>query len=262
MGSGPDRDREATRILGTWVGNKTDPEEPWRKITETIEKDFRTWETRYPTLEGKRLIVQMIAGRKTQFLTRVQGMPKPIQAKIQKLILEFVWGKERATMNTRDIAQDPAHGGRKILDIARQNEAIDLMWVKQYLNIGQNRPKWTYMMDKILRLERPKRAKETYQMIENWNPLTQGWNLNTRSTNIPKRVHNTLRLAKKYKIELEALEPSNKTRHEMPVWLHQKACRDAARIYTTNGEKCLKKNHWTHYMRQLIEMLENIPNEH
>ena len=165
-------------------------------------------------------------------------------------------------MNTRDIAQDPAHGGRKILDITRQNEAIDLMWVKQYLNIGQNRPKWTYMMDEILHLERPKRAKEMYQMIENWNPLTQGWNLNSRSTNIPKRVHNTLRLAKKYKIELEALEPSNKTRHEMPVWLHQKACRDAARIYTTNGEKCLKKNHWTHYMRQLIEMLENIPNEH
>ena len=56
------RDHDATRILGAWVGNQVDPEEPWRKITETIEKDFKRWEARYPTLEGKRLIVQMIAG--------------------------------------------------------------------------------------------------------------------------------------------------------------------------------------------------------
>ena len=62
-------DREATRILGTWVGNEVDPEEPWRRIVETIKKDFRRWEARYPTLEGKRHVVQMIAGGKTQFLT-------------------------------------------------------------------------------------------------------------------------------------------------------------------------------------------------
>ena len=56
------RDRDATRLLGAWIGNDVDPEEPWRKIVETIKKDFNRWETRYPTLEGKRHIVQMIAG--------------------------------------------------------------------------------------------------------------------------------------------------------------------------------------------------------
>src|SRR6202000_2099317 len=125
------RDRDATRILGAWVGNQVDPEEPWRKITETIEKDFKRWEARYPTLEGKRLIVQMIAGGKTQFLARAQGMPEPIQSKIHKMITEFVWGKERANMDIKDIAQAPTRGGRKILNIIKRNEAIDLMWVKQ-----------------------------------------------------------------------------------------------------------------------------------
>ena len=196
----------------------------------------------------------MIAGGKTQFLTRAQGMLKPNETKIRKMISEFVWGKERATMNKEDIAQDPTRGGRKILDIMKRNKAIDLMWVKQYLNMGPNCPKWTYMMDEILRIERPKKAKETYQMIEKWNPLIQRWHPNTRSTNILKRVHNALRLSKKYKVELKALELNNDTWCNMPVWLHRKACKDRA--------KCLKSRHKTHYMRQLMEMLENIPNEH
>ena len=34
-------DWDATRILGAWVGNNVNPEEPWRKTTESIEKDFR-----------------------------------------------------------------------------------------------------------------------------------------------------------------------------------------------------------------------------
>ena len=222
------RDREATRILGAWVGNELNPEEPWKKIVETIKKDFKRWETRYPTLEGKRLIVQMIAGGKTQFLARAQGMPDSIQAEIQKTITGFVWGKERATMCMKDVARNPERGGRKIMDIAKRNEAIDLMWVKQYLNMGADRPKWAFMMDEIFRIERPKRAKETHQMIENWNPLIQDWKPKARSANIPKRIHNAMRLARKYGVELEALEPTDETKREMPVWLHRKANREAA----------------------------------
>ena len=44
------RDREATKILGAWVRNNTNPEEPWRKIIETIKNtskdgrlDIRCW---------------------------------------------------------------------------------------------------------------------------------------------------------------------------------------------------------------------------
>ena len=113
------KDGTATRILGAWVGNNVNQEEPWRKITETIGKNFKQWEARYLTLEGKRLIVQMIAGRKTQFLTRAQGMPKSIQTTIHKMITEFVWGKGRANMDIKDMAQAPTRGGRKILNIIK-----------------------------------------------------------------------------------------------------------------------------------------------
>ena len=68
------------------------------------------------------------------------------------------------------------------------------------------------MMDEILRMERPKTAKEMHDMIKNWNPLTQRWNPKVRSANIMERTHNALCLSRKYGIELEALEPNEETR--------------------------------------------------
>ena len=158
--------------------------------------------------------------------------------------------------------QDVGRGGRKILDIAKRNEAIDLMWIRQYLNMGPDRPKWAYMMDEIFRMERPKRARETYQMIESWNPLIQDWKPKARSQSVPRRVQNALRPARKHGVELGALGLSNETRREMPVWLHRKASKNAARLYSTEGAKCLKSRHRTHYMWQLVELIGSVPDVH
>ena len=256
------RDGSATRLLGAWIGNGVSPEEPWGRITETIKKDFKRWESRYPTLEGKRHIVQMIAGGKTQFLTRAQGMPDTVRKSIQKAITGFLWGKDRATMRIESMAEDVEQGGRKMLDLVARNEAIDLMWVKQYLNMGADRPKWAYMVDEIFRSERPKSSKEAAEIVANWNPLTQGWKPKARSACIPKRVQNALRLADKHGVELEALEPSEETKREMPVWLHRKANKEAARIYASDAVKCLKNRHRTHYIKQLEGMVLGAPSSH
>ena len=255
-------DGTTTRLLGAWVGNNVNRTASWKRIVETIKKDFKRWEARYPTLEGKRHVVQMIAGGKTQFLARAQGMPKEIEDEIRKSITEFVWSEKTATMGIKDAARSPEYGGRKILDIVKRNGAIDLMWVKQYLNMGPDRPKWAYLMDEIFRLERPKRARETYNMIGKWNPLIQNWNPKARSPNIPHRIRNALRLAGKHGVELETLKPTESTRREMPIRLHRKASREAARLYKTDAAKCLRNNHRTHYIGQLKEMLDETPDEH
>lgn len=140
-------------------------------------------------------------------------MPVTKQSEIQNMITAFVWGKERATMCIEDMARGPERGGRKTMDIVKRNEAVDLMWVKRYLNMGPDRPKWAFMTDEILR---PKRAKETYWMIEGWNPLTQDWRPKARSTDIPERVQGAMRLARKHGVDIEALEPTKETRREMP----------------------------------------------
>ena len=72
----------------------------------------------------------------------------------------------------------------------------------------------------------------------------------------------TLRPAWKHRVELEALEPKEETKREMPVWLHRKASKEAARAYKTKAAKCLKTKHRGHYARQLTELTANVPDEH
>ena len=79
---------------------------------------------------------------KTQFLVRAQGMPETTQRMIQRITTEFIWGKERVAMSIENVTKGIDQRGRKILDIVRGNIVIDLMWVKQYLNMGKERPKW------------------------------------------------------------------------------------------------------------------------
>ena len=255
-------DKEATRILGAWVGNDTDPKEPWRPIVDAIQKNLTRWLTHYPTLEGKRLIVQMIAGGKTQFLTRAQGMPNEVADQLQKMINEFSWEKKVSSMRIEDLAKEIEEGGRKVMDVKTRNDAICLMWVKDYLRMGENRPKWAYMIDEIFRSTRPKGAKETPEEITDWNPFTQDWYPKLRDKHIPKRIQQAMSLAKRHGVTLESPKPDNETRLNMPIWLHRKASKDAARLYKKNEAKCLKTKHKTHYMAQLVALLGNTPPDH
>ena len=111
-------------------------------------------------------------------------------------------------------------------------------------------------------MERPKHSKEHRKIIHNRNPFTQDWKPKEKSTAIPKQIQKVMHLVKKHGVELEALEPSNKTKENMPVWLHRKVNREAARIYRTDRAKCPKNKHCMHYIKQLTEIIRNVPSEH
>jgi hypothetical protein len=50
------------------------------------DRSLDLWSKSHPTLEGKRLIVQMVVAGMTQFLTKAQGMPPKIENKLSKRI--------------------------------------------------------------------------------------------------------------------------------------------------------------------------------
>ena len=255
-------DRDTTRILSAWVGNDTNPEEPWRPIVETIRKDFAQWRARYLTLEGKQHIVQMIAGGKTQFLTHAQGMPNKVQDEIQKMINKFIWEKEVSSMNIGDLSWEIGYGGWKVLNIKMRNEAIDLMWVKDYLRMGEHQPKWAFLADEIFRMERPKQVKETLEEIANWNLFTQDWRPKYKAKHVLERVQRAMRLATKYGVKLEASRPSLETRTELLIWLHHKANHGAAQLYKKSEAKCLKVKHKAHYVHQMVCLVEGVSEDH
>ncbi|KDQ22940.1 hypothetical protein PLEOSDRAFT_1015108, partial [Pleurotus ostreatus PC15] len=82
-------DGQLTRILGAWIGNKGNQESPWTPVVEKIDEDLERWEKGHPTAEGRKLIIQMVIGGRTQYLARVQGMPKQIEDNLRKRIRKF-----------------------------------------------------------------------------------------------------------------------------------------------------------------------------
>ncbi|EIM84090.1 uncharacterized protein STEHIDRAFT_36193, partial [Stereum hirsutum FP-91666 SS1] len=85
------RDGEAARILGGWIGNNADCEAPWSTVIEKIDQNLRRWGRSHPTMDGRKLIVQMIVGGMTQYLTKIQGMPKNVEDRLVKIIRTYMW---------------------------------------------------------------------------------------------------------------------------------------------------------------------------
>jgi len=84
-------DGESCRMLGAWIGNDIPYTTPWPLVLEKINADLMRWQATNPSLEGKRHIISMVIGGRTQYLTRVQGMPKDIEDTLIKLIRSFLW---------------------------------------------------------------------------------------------------------------------------------------------------------------------------
>ncbi|KAI0818753.1 hypothetical protein BC629DRAFT_1579259 [Irpex lacteus] len=134
-------DGEATRQLGAWVGNKTNAETPWTPILEKINMTLHRWNKYKPTLKGKRLIVQMIVAGMTQYLTKVQGMPKTTENTVKITIRDFIWnGAKVPPVNMETLCQPVQKGGIKLLDMQSRNEAIELTWLATYLRRDNERP--------------------------------------------------------------------------------------------------------------------------
>ena len=62
-------DGHAVRCLGAWIGNGLDDTMPWEPIIDKIKTKLTLWSKTHPSLDGKRLIIQMTIGGITQFLT-------------------------------------------------------------------------------------------------------------------------------------------------------------------------------------------------
>jgi hypothetical protein len=114
----------------------------WTPIIEKIDANLARWNCRHPTQDGKRLIVGMEVGGRTQYLTCIQGMPPHVENTIIKKISRFMWGETKAPpVSLRILYEHFLEGGKKLLDIHARNEAIELMKAKTFLGPEAQKPR-------------------------------------------------------------------------------------------------------------------------
>lgn len=144
-------DGNAVRYLGAWIGNNLNKSTPWEPVIDKINKSLTLWKKAHLSMTGRRLIVQSVIGGCTQFLTKMQGMPDNIEVELTKIICDFIWEENSSPRITMDLLQCPKdQGGLDLLNLKAYNEAIELVWLKSYLNFSPTCPEWAVMTDLIL----------------------------------------------------------------------------------------------------------------
>ncbi|EJD54175.1 hypothetical protein AURDEDRAFT_36728, partial [Auricularia subglabra TFB-10046 SS5] len=100
------RDGEPTRILGTWPGNRVYTANAWSVMLDKIQGSLDRWDRKSPTLNGRSIISQVVAGGYSQYLTAAQGMPSGIEQRLDKLVLNFLWScNSRHPINMETLRQ-------------------------------------------------------------------------------------------------------------------------------------------------------------
>ena len=127
--------------LITWIGNNTNDITPWEAVVDKMYKNLKRWKKMHPTMKGRKAIIQIIVGGYTQFLTKAQGMPTHIESALTKIIRDFMWEDDSSPRITLKLLQKPIdEGGLNLLDIKARNEAIEIVWLKAYLNFSPTCP--------------------------------------------------------------------------------------------------------------------------
>ncbi len=241
---------EPVRILGAFFGNGTDQVGIWTTvltkivaIRQPLMQVLARWKEGNATIYGKKHIVQMIIGGITQFLTMVQRMPKTIEKRLDKIIRGILWNDRRnSPVGLKHMYLPVERGGLGILDLQARSEAIDIMWLKSYLDLSPERPTWAFLADDLLASHVSEDCKPRQKHLR-VNPFLQQWKPKTKG--LPPALDGMMRVARKYGVRLEGLAFARTILRAMPMWNHSNA--DRTRLSNLSRPSkirtCLLMNH-------------------
>lgn len=237
------KEGEAIRSLGAWIGNNAPEATPWTAIVRTIECRLERWSQGHPTLNGRRLIVGMEFGGRTQFLAMAQGMPKAVEKTLMDMAVKFIWKGDKHPRVAREVLySEVSEGGIKLLDISARNEAIDLMWLKAYLDLTRDRPVWAALADALLARAAAFTAKSTAPEAR-INAFLQTWEVSTRkAAGLPEDLRRMVTAAKSNAVKTVVRMPSEALRKCMPAWYHPGTLEGRC-VANTAASKCLREKH-------------------
>ncbi|KAF5382437.1 hypothetical protein D9615_002719 [Tricholomella constricta] len=238
-------DGEPTRVLGAFVGNHIDQLNIWTPVMDKITRDLEMWNKGRPTLKGRSLILKSIIGGYTQFLTRVQGMPKAIENRLDKACRDYMWnGTKIPPVNQTTLNQEKYKGGQKCLNIKARNEAIELTKLKSYLRLDNDRPRWAKVADELMNrnISTRRRVRDETSIV---NPYLQNYKIKTRSTNtsLPESLIKMIRTADKYNASFAPIALSTDLKNSMPMWYHIGVSDDKTLTNNDEWARCQRSNH-------------------
>ncbi|KAI0641795.1 hypothetical protein C8Q79DRAFT_884404, partial [Trametes meyenii] len=116
------------------------------------------------------------------------------------------------------------------------------MWLKDYLNLGPERPMWAYLVDDLLARTVPKDSYPREKQLRT-NTFLQLWEPKARS--LPDELKAMLRIARKYGVRQEGLAFTRAQMRAMPMWAHAQVDEAGLKRLTVKSRtmNCMVNNH-------------------
>ena len=195
----------------------------------------------------------MVVGGMTQYLAKVQTMPKEIEGTLTKIIRNFVWDGKKPPVNIDTLNLPVKQGGVKLLDLKARNQAIDIMWLKSYLDLTSKRPMWAYVAD-ILINNNTSKATSNVSASAQLNTYLQSWNTSLHATSkLSKDIIQMMKTGQKFGVSFEALKLSDLIKEQLPAWYHLGTGQHMVSLNNQSASKCLRDNHLVKTVGQLIQ---------
>ncbi|OJT03797.1 Transposon TX1 uncharacterized 149 kDa protein, partial [Trametes pubescens] len=237
------REGEAVRILGAFFGNGVEQAGVWTTKLAKIEGAMNRWKKGSVTVNGKKQVVQMVVASMSQFMANVQRMPEHVTKRLTKLIRNYIWDDKHIVPVSMDRLCMPYEaGGLNLLDLEARNEAIDVMWLRAYLNMGAKRQLWALVADDLFATAVPKNVFPRERELRE-NVFTQSWE--PKLSELPQELRALVKVAKKYGLQQEGLAFSKQILRQMPIWAHRQIDKKALRRLALKSSvtTCLKYKH-------------------
>jgi hypothetical protein len=172
-------------------------------------------------------------------------------------VRDFIWEDDSSPCIAVDTLYLPIDkGGLNLLDIKTRNEAIEVIWLKDYLNFTPSRPKWAILFDIIINNAAPPNTLDRAHVnpfLQSWNPPTRGPRANLMNDDILRM----LKIAKKHNTHLAPLRLSQHLHAQLPAWYHPHAIH---KPLTSVSARCLLKKHNTLTIADLISTSAKLRN--
>ena len=184
-------------------------------------------------------------------------MPNQVRDTLTDLIKTFIWGKNVSPRLALDYLHTKREtGGIKLLNLRNRNEAIELIWLKEYLKTNTARPTWAKFTDALVNDLAPAKIQPEARQ----NTFLQKWKVPTKGKRAKKLGNDTIRMIKsahRHRLTFAPLNISQALRKQMPAWQHLGVEKE---IPQNPRSACLVKTHNSTKVKDLLKVADRLDN--
>lgn len=117
----------------------------WEETVGGMERRLFFWRSRFLSLKGKILVVNMLMLSKMWYILHVMPLPDWVFKKIKKSVLEFLWDKKPPRIAYLTLIGKPEEGGMDLVDVEQKMKSMRVKVVRKYLD-DKNKAEWKRLM--------------------------------------------------------------------------------------------------------------------